>query len=543
MITGSLWLPRYDGAVQSETVTAAARLRRFTHRRWFRWAGPVAVTAIAAILRLWNLGAPRLLVSDEYFYVRDAWTMTQLGYEGRWPSGHGDTAFDEGRYHAFTSTAEFVAHPPFGKWIISLGISLFGVQNPVSWRITTAVIGVLAVILLMLIAYALFHSRALATTAGLLFAIDGNAIVMSRIALLDNSVMFFALLGFGAVLLDRRWMLARLAQWTSSNQDAGTLGRAGPSFWWRPWLIAAGLAFGLDAACKWSGFFFLAAFGIYVLGVDMLARRRAGLPHWALGTLRTQALIDVILLVPIAVATYVATWSGWFATSGGLDRQWANQPGHAWTGALAWVPHTIQSFVHVHEVIYRFGIHYSVGAPYTSPAADWLFLIRPSVIFNTYVAAGTHGCPGTESCGTEVSGIANPLIWWAASACVIFLVIRLPLRRDWRIAFILMGMVGGYLPWLLIGRPTVFQYYTIAFEPYMILALTVVIALILRIDFDSGAAIPLAAEGGHSRIRVAAVSAVIACFVIMSLWFLPEWLGIQEPLWFIQAHDWFPSWS
>ena len=55
-----------------------------------------------------------------------------------------------------------------------------------------------------MIAKSLFSSTLLATIAGFLMAIDGNAIVMSRVALLDNSVMFFVLLGFGAVLLDRK---------------------------------------------------------------------------------------------------------------------------------------------------------------------------------------------------------------------------------------------------------------------------------------------------------------------------------------------------
>ena len=56
-------------------------------------------------------------------------------------------------------------------------------------------------------------------------AIDGNAIVMSRVALLDNSVMFFVLLGFGAVLLDRRQSAARLALWLARRGGC----RAAPS--------------------------------------------------------------------------------------------------------------------------------------------------------------------------------------------------------------------------------------------------------------------------------------------------------------------------
>ena len=57
--------------------------------------------------------------------------------------------------------------------------------------------------------------------AGLLFAVDGHAIVQSRTSLLDIFVMFFALAAFGAVLMDRddgrRRLAARLAARTGAD--------------------------------------------------------------------------------------------------------------------------------------------------------------------------------------------------------------------------------------------------------------------------------------------------------------------------------------
>ncbi|MEJ1230467.1 MAG: phospholipid carrier-dependent glycosyltransferase [Galbitalea sp.] len=111
--------------------------------------------------------------------------------------------------------------------------------NRVSCGIMTAICGILAVVLLMLIAKYLFKSVLVATIVGLLMAIDGNAIVMSRVALLDNFVMFFALLGFGAVLLDRKWSSERLALWIVKRDARGKPTDWGPALWWRPWLILA----------------------------------------------------------------------------------------------------------------------------------------------------------------------------------------------------------------------------------------------------------------------------------------------------------------
>src|SRR5690606_38048436 len=162
------------------------------------------------------------------------------------------------------------------------------------------IIGILAVGLLMVVAHLLFKSVLLTTIAGLLMAIVGNAIVMSRVALLDNSLMFFALLGALFVLLDRQWSRVRLSAWIAAREEKERRTDWGPALWWRPWLIAAGAAFGAAAAVKWSGLYFLAAFAVYTLVVDALARRRAGIQLWGSGTAFKQAPVTFLLMVPVA---------------------------------------------------------------------------------------------------------------------------------------------------------------------------------------------------------------------------------------------------
>ncbi|MFO7689635.1 MAG: phospholipid carrier-dependent glycosyltransferase, partial [Cryobacterium sp.] len=187
-------------------------------RRAVRWAAPLFVVLLAAVLRLWHLGTPRTLIFDETFYVKDAWTLVNRGYESVWPEG-ADALFAAGQSFIFLSDPSFVVHPPLGKWLIGLGMLSVGPDSAWGWRITTALIGILAVALLMVIAHRLFGSLLLTTIAGFLFAVDGHAIVMSRVALLDNSVMFFALLGFGAVLLDRSWHERRLTARLAARRE------------------------------------------------------------------------------------------------------------------------------------------------------------------------------------------------------------------------------------------------------------------------------------------------------------------------------------
>ncbi|HEV7949746.1 MAG TPA: phospholipid carrier-dependent glycosyltransferase, partial [Glaciihabitans sp.] len=281
---GTVWLDRIWDSV-ANTPRRAALLR---------WLGPVLVVLVAAYTRLWNLANPHSLIFDETFYVKDAYTLLNLGYESQWPE-EPNAQFEAGDTDIFSTDGSFVVHPPLGKWLISLGFLIFGVDNSLSWRISTAVIGILAVILVMVIAHGLFRSPIVTTIAGGLMAIDGNAIVMSRVALLDNFAMFFCLLGFGAVLLDRSHSAGRLALWLSERRDSRRSTDWGPALWFRPWLIAAGVAFGLASAVKWNGLYFLAAFAVYTLVVDAMARRAAGIPFWLSGTVLKQAPVSFVL--------------------------------------------------------------------------------------------------------------------------------------------------------------------------------------------------------------------------------------------------------
>src|ERR1700712_2212853 len=72
--------------------------------RLVRAVGPVAVVLLAAGTRLWNLGSPKTLVFDETFYVKDAYTLSRLGYEGSWPAD-ADQGFAQGLVDTFTPPA------------------------------------------------------------------------------------------------------------------------------------------------------------------------------------------------------------------------------------------------------------------------------------------------------------------------------------------------------------------------------------------------------------------------------------------------------
>jgi dolichyl-phosphate-mannose-protein mannosyltransferase len=541
-----------------------SRWQRFALSRWWSVGGPIGVVLLAALLRLQNLGHPGSLMFDETFYVKDAWTMLNLGYEGSWPEDP-NPAFNAGDVDGFLPAASYPAHPPLGKWLIGLGIAALGPQNPAGWRLSTAIAGILAVVLVMLIARKLWHQPTLVVIAGGLFAIDGQAIVLSRMGLLDNFLMLLALLGFGAILLDRAGAQRRLELWMERRTGPNGPPRFGPSLWARPWLVAAGAAFGLACAVKWSGLYLIAFFALYTLAADALARRRAGIPHWLAGTALKQAPATFVLMVPLAVAAYLASWTGWFVTSGGYDRNWIASGGERWTGALAWVPDAMQNLWHWHAGIYAFHNGLSVSHPYATPAILWPLLARPTQIYYQGSAMGENGCTW-DYCSEIVWSIANPIIWWAAGAAALYLVYRFARYRDWRVGLILTGIAAGYLPWLLYPTRTMFQFYTIEFTPYMVLALTAVIGIVLGyrpeavhsmtdartidsvpphpLDRITGAVRSRIPESWHTlAVRRRLVIAFLALAVVVSAFFYPLWTGMQTPFWFWTLHIWLPGWQ
>ena len=211
-------------------------------------------------------------------------------------------SFNAGHPEIYLDAPSFVAHPPIGKWIIALGLALFGAGDPFGWRIAVAVSGILLVLVTMLIAQRLFRSTLLAVIAGGLLAIDGNAIVHEpgRAARHDARAVRAArgrapccstapgtsggsplwagrrrrreiTLGSGALVA----AVAARRRASRSGSRAASSGAGCTS--WRS-----------SRSTRWCS--------------EILLRRRAGIPFWLAGTILRQGPITFLLTVPVARA-------------------------------------------------------------------------------------------------------------------------------------------------------------------------------------------------------------------------------------------------
>lgn len=486
------------------------------------WVAPLLITVLAGILRMWNLGHPHALVFDETYYVKDSWSQWNLGYSATWPDDV-DDRFAAGETGLFGSDGSFVVHPPLGKWIIGAGMALFGADSTAGWRIGVAVVGTLTVLAVYLLARTLTGSVVFASVAGLLMAIDGMAIVMSRVALLDGLLTFFLVLAFWFVALDRAQQDRRAAARRLLDEDAD------PPAWGRlsvdrPWVLAAGAALGAASAVKWSGLYVLAAVGLYLVVVDALARRRAGVTFWPSDAVFRQGPVTFLLLVPIAGLVYVMSWSGWLLTSGGYGRTTGTVP--APPGDLVGALANLWTY---HQGIYGFHVDLSTPHSYQSPAWAWLFLLRPTAMYTSSSAAGDAGCPGPGDCIATISSMPNPVIWFAGVVAVGYLLVRLVRRPAAGPALALLGVAATFVPWLLYPERTIFQFYAVAMLPFMILALTYALRDVLGPP-DAGA---------HRRTTGFGLVAVfLLAAIAMSAFWYPILTAVTVPYDFWRIHYW-----
>ncbi len=306
-----------------------------------------------------------------------------------------------------------VSHPPLGKGIISLGIRIFG-MNPFGWRFMGTLCGILMLPILYVFMKNLFGRTAVAACGTTVFAFDFMHFVQTRIATIDSYTVFFELLMF--------WLMYR---WFTQPLDAShrkTL----------PWLFAAGAAFGVGAACKWSVCYGGAGLALIWLIRMLLLFRHKG--RKALAPFALTVLFSVLFFVIIPAAVYYLSYQPYGAVRGCgiftreyLDMVLENQK-------------------------YMFSYHSGLDAthPYESRWWQWVLDIRPILYYLEYFDDGTKSAFGA---------FGNPLFWWSGLGCMISLAFTTFRRRDVVGLMILIGWLCNLLPWLGIQRCAFIYHY------------------------------------------------------------------------------------
>ncbi|MCX4973783.1 dolichyl-phosphate-mannose--protein mannosyltransferase [Streptomyces sp. NBC_00620] len=508
--------------------------------RWSGWGGPLLVTLLAGLMRFWNLGSPKAVIFDETYYAKDAWALFNRGYEVNWAKDANDLILQGNGNIRIPTDAAYVVHPPVGKYVIGLGEWMFGF-NPFGWRFMTAVLGTLSVLLLCRIGRRLFRSTFLGCLAGALMAVDGLHFVMSRTSLLDGVLMFFILAAFGCLVVDRDKARAKLAAALPPDADGLVRPDAHTAettrLGWRPWRWGAGLMLGLALGTKWNALYVLAAFCLMAVLWDAASRRVAGARHPYAAALKHDTGITFLATVPVALATYLISWTGWILSpsdgTGGYFRNWAATEGKG--GSWTFLPDWLRSLWHYEHEVYEFHVGLSSPHTYQSNPWSWLVLGRPVSYFYESPAPGTDGCPtdAAEKCAREVLALGTPLLWWTACFAILYVLWRWAFRRDWRAGAIACGIAAGYLPWFMYQERTIFFFYAVVFVPFLCLAVAMLLGAIIG------------PPGSTERRRVIGATAAGVLVLLIAwnfIYFWPLYTGQAIPIDSWRSRMWLDTW-
>ncbi|MFM7860271.1 MAG: phospholipid carrier-dependent glycosyltransferase, partial [Candidatus Nanopelagicaceae bacterium] len=217
------------------------------------------------------------------------------------------------------------------------------------------------------------------------------------------------------------------------------------------WLKGNYLAFaiflGLAMGSKWSALYFIVA----LLVLESVLNRN---------------LLRVTKVGITSVLVYFASWIGWFSSDNGWDRNSKSNP--------------LSSLINYHREMLNFHTSLTENHSYQANPWSWIVMGRPTSFF--YEAP--KGC-GAKSCAQEVLALGTPILWWLGAVALLFLIganLHHFAMRELDLAVLLpfIGIVAGYLPWFFFQQRTVFTFYAIVFQPFLILA----IVLLAKIAYE-----------------------------------------------------------
>ena len=452
--------------------------------RW-RWIVPAGLTGLAVVALLVGLGNPERIIFDETYYVNDAREYLEHAVE-----------------------ASFAVHPPVGKWMIALGIAIFG-DEAFGWRVIGALAGAGTVLLTYLIARRLRFGIAVSGLAGLLLLTDGLFFVQARTAMLDIHLAFFVALGAWLLLVDRdrSGVAARPPpipeqfDLTASDDEAEGLAPLpvepqDPPRRRHGVRALAGLALGLAVATKWSGLLALGAAGLLTLGWELSFRRR-WFGTWRVDLGRMVASVALgLVLVPVGV--YLVSYVPWIVSyvhshegqkACGVDDEDDPVPPADCDIGLGG---RIAGLWRYQLAIAEFHQGLEATHSYRAPATTWPVMARPVVYYwETCSEDRANGVPRTEDDGevvvpepcvvqrdeaAEILAVGNPVLWWGFLAATPLLVGAL-VRRRLPAAVIAVFYASQFLPWLVVTRP-VFFFYMVPVVPFLALGLAYAVSLV-----------------------------------------------------------------
>lgn len=341
---------------------------------------------------------------DEIYHGRTGYEMTRGVYNYEW------------------------THPPLGKFIISIGIRIFG-MCPFGWRIMGTLFGIAMLPILYLFSKKLLRETWIATLATILFAADFMHFAQTRIATIDVYVTFFVIL-----------MYYFMYQYTRMNFYDKPLKKT-----FIP-LLLCGISMGLGCACKWPGVY--AGIGLGVIFFVTMARRYLEYRYaWLNPKSETDGVKHEVIIQKFK--------GNLLKTLGFCCIAFVLIPGIIYT--LSYIPFNNGTDMNLIERMLKnqidmWNYHSKLDAThvFSSNWYEWIIIKRP-IWYYTQTISGTIQ--------ENISAFGNPLVWWAGIPALIYMVYRIIRYRDGKSTFLVIGYMAQLVPWMGVTRCTFIYHY------------------------------------------------------------------------------------
>ena len=138
-----------------------------------------------------------------------------------------------------------------------------------------------------------------------------------------------------------------------------------------------------------------------------------------------------------------------------------------------------------------------------------------------------------DACVSGVLALGNPAIWWIGSAALLYQAWRWITRRDWRSGAVLLGILAGWVPWLLYQDRTIFTFYSVVLLPFLAMGLAMTLGAMVG---------PPGGPSPRRRTGTLVAAAILLLVVALAWWFYPIWTGELIPYTHWTWRMWMPTW-
>ena len=344
-------------------------------------------------------------------------------------SFYNSTYFDE-IYHARTAWEHLngvwpyeISHPPLGKLIIALGISLFG-MTPFGWRFSGTLAGVVMLPVMYVLLKKMFKDSRVAACGTLVFAFDFMRFVQTRIATIDSFAVLFILLMYLFMYL------------YISGEGLKNLG-------------LSGLFFGIGAACKWTCLYAGAGLAL-IWGIHRIKLRKEGFFSFL-----KNCLFCLLCFVFVPALIYYLAYIP-YGLAEGITPVFSKE--------------YLRLVLENQEFMFSYHSKLVAEHPYSSKWYQWVLNIRPILYYLQYYSDGSRSSFGAW---------LNPMLCWGGLVAMFIVAYMAAFKKCRTALFIFIGYLAQLLPWVFITRLT-FEYHYFASSVFLVAAVAYVFALMKK---------------------------------------------------------------